>query len=103
MKNKPDGLDGAKVRKGIKEARREITEWRSDGTSAREIAVKVYEDLYLKRATKADAAQVLAEVLRRKPPEPEQLRELLPDYIIDAIDYVTGNEDSGEKFDAVGN
>ncbi len=102
LKNQPDGLDDTKACTVIKKAKQEIAKWRSDGTSADEIAANVYKDLYLKNASKPETAQVLAEVLRRNPPEPEQLREMLPDYIIDAIDYVTGQDDPGENTDAVG-
>ena len=104
LKKKPEGYGEPKIRKPIvRQARQEIKEWRDDNLSAGEIAAKVYEDLYRERASKAEAALVLAELLRHKRPHPEKVREMLPDYINDAIDYVTGKTDSGEESDAVGN
>ena len=104
LKNKPDGFGVSKIRKPIiRKAREEVSKWRNDAISAGEIAAKVYEDLYRNRASKAESALVLAEILRRRPPNPGKLRKMLPKYIVDAIDYVTGHDDPGENTDAVGN
>lgn len=104
LKKKPEGLGVSEIRKPIvRQAREEISKWRNDGLGAGEIAAKVYEDLCRKRASKAEAALVLAEILHRKRPSPEKLREMLPNYIVDAIDYVTGQDGSGENANAVGN
>ncbi len=103
LKGKPDGLKAAEVLMSVRQARKDIREWRNDGLDAAKVAAKVYEDLYRKRASKAEAALVLAELLRRRPPTPKKLREMLPEYIVDAIDYVTGQNGSGESTDAVKN
>ena len=39
----------------------------------------------------AEAAQFLAKYLESNPVSAEELRKLLPDYIVQAIDYVTGH------------
>jgi len=103
LKDKPEGFGVSEIRKPIiRQAREEISKWRNDGLGDAEIAAKVYEDLFRKRASKAEAALVLAELLQRRRPTPEKLREMLPEYIVDAIDYVTGQDDSGENTNAVG-
>jgi hypothetical protein len=45
--------------------------------------------LYERRVSKSETAQFLAEYLDSNPPTAETLRMLLPDYIVNAIDYVT--------------
>jgi putative ATP-dependent endonuclease of OLD family len=102
LKNRPDGMTAAEIRQRIREARSEMAGWREEGLGPEMLAAKIYEDLYQKRASKAEAAQVLAELLRRKPPSPEQLRQMLPDYIVEAIDYVTGHDTPRTTADAAG-
>lgn len=71
--------------------------------SAIEIAVRVYEPLYERRASKAETAQILADILDPKPPSIEkqksespaiklstsELKTKLPDYLVKAIEHVT--------------
>lgn len=103
LKNKPEGFGISAIRTIVRQARDEITEWRNKGLGTDKIAVKVYEDLYQKRASKTEAALVLAEILRRRPLSLGQVKEMLPRYIIDAIDYVTGKNDPVGGTDAAGN
>lgn len=54
------------------------------------IAAAVYEPLYKKRASKAETAEILADLLERDSRTASELRSLLPTYLVDAIDFVTG-------------
>ena len=94
---KPDGLTGADFDETETKARAEYKGWAG---TPEEIAAKVYEDLFRGRASKAEAAQFLAEILRRRVPKPRALRRMLPNYLTDAIDYLTGLGAPGGAADA---
>lgn len=64
--------------------------WQKAGLSATEIAVQIYQPLFDKDASKAEVAEQLAAILRARADPPEVMRELLPPYLVRAIDYVTG-------------
>lgn len=57
--------------------------------SKAKLAASIYEPLYDKKASKAEVAELLAELLDGDIRTPEQLREAVPKYLVDAIDYVT--------------
>ena len=65
--------------------------WKADGLSAVEIAVKIYQPVHDKKASKAEVAEQLAAILRRRSDTPEEMRARLPQYLVGAIDYVTGS------------
>lgn len=69
--------------------------WKNDGLSATEIAVKIYQPVHDKEASKAEVAEQLAAILRKRTDTPEQMRDRLPRYLVSAIDYVTGSYVSG--------
>jgi len=74
----------------------EYRQWEEEGLDREAIAAKVCEPLYQRRASKAETTQFLAEYLENNPPSPEYLRSALPRYLMEAIDYVTGQKnDSG--------
>ena len=54
------------------------------------IAAAVYEPLYKKRASKAETAEILADLLERDSRTASELRSLIPTYLVEAIDFVTG-------------
>jgi putative ATP-dependent endonuclease of OLD family len=57
------------------------------------IAAEIYRPLYERRASKAVCAQILAHLIEtRSVLNTKALRDALPAYLIDAIDYVTGND-----------
>lgn len=64
--------------------------WKEAGHSAAEIAVKIYQPVHDKEASKAEVAEQLAAILRKRSDTPEQMRDCLPPYLVRAIDYVTG-------------
>lgn len=64
--------------------------WVEAGLSATEIAVKIYQPVHDKEASKAEVAEQLAAILRKRADTPEQMRERLPTYLVRAIDYATG-------------
>jgi putative ATP-dependent endonuclease of OLD family len=64
--------------------------WKEAGLSATEVAVKIYQPVHDKEASKAEVAEQLAAILRQRTDTPEQMRERLPPYLVRAIDYVTG-------------
>jgi putative ATP-dependent endonuclease of OLD family len=77
-----------------------------DGCSKDEVlATTIYSKFDKRSASKAVAAQYLAEILQdrlsNKALDPQILRERLPSYITEAIDYVTGalplSESEGQK------
>lgn len=69
--------------------------WVEAGLSATEIAVKIYQPVHDKEASKAEVAEQLAAILRKRTDTPEQMRERLPPYLVRAIDYVTGGYVAG--------
>jgi putative ATP-dependent endonuclease of the OLD family len=71
-------------------AKEEIANWRKDGQGNEEIAARIYEDLYRKRASKATTAQMLAQILIAEPMPSKELQIILPEYILEAIEYLTG-------------
>jgi putative ATP-dependent endonuclease of OLD family len=70
--------------------------WKADGLSAAEIAVKIYQPVYDKEASKAEVAEQLAAILRKRTDTPEEMRARLPRYLVGAIDYVTGGYVPGQ-------
>ena len=61
----------------------------SQGVSAAVMAARVYQPLFEEDASKAVTAQVLAELLEALKPTPEELRKMLPAYLLAAIEHVT--------------
>jgi putative ATP-dependent endonuclease of the OLD family len=64
--------------------------WKEAGLSALEIAVKIYDPVLNKAASKAEVAEQLAAILRQRTDTVEEMRNRLPPYLVRAIDYVTG-------------
>ncbi len=75
----------------INDAQKEYEGWIKSGSTGEDIAAKIYVGLHERKASKAEAAQFCAKYLESNPVSSEVLRKLLPDYIVQAIDYVTGN------------
>lgn len=82
---KPERL--AKI---VQKASETYAGWKEAGLSATEIAVKIYQPVHDKEASKAEVAEQFAAILRQRTDMPEQMRERLPPYLVRAIDYVTG-------------
>jgi putative ATP-dependent endonuclease of OLD family len=82
---KPERL--AKIVNGASET---YAGWKDAGLSATEIAVRIYQPVHDKEASKAEVAEQLAAILRKRTDTPEQMRDRLPPYLVRAIDYVTG-------------
>lgn len=81
----PDRIEKVKM-----EAKTRFDGWVADKKSPAEWAALVYEDFFKGRASKTEAAYHLSQVLTdRYAGKPDELRKHLPDYILDAIDYVT--------------
>lgn len=64
--------------------------WKNEGLSTTAIAVKIYEPVYKKKVSKAEVAEQLAAILRKRTDTPDELRDQLPRYLVRAIEYVTG-------------
>lgn len=75
----------------------EYDEWIKAGLSATQIAVEIYRPVIDKRASKAVVAEQFSERLRERAETPEELRGLLPPYLVAAIDYATGGYFAAEK------
>jgi putative ATP-dependent endonuclease of OLD family len=84
-RRKPDRL--AEI---VNKASETYARWKEAGLSTTEIAVKIYQPVYHKEASKAEVAEQLAAILRKRVDTPEQMRDWLPPYLLRAIDYVTG-------------
>lgn len=85
---------------------REITQgdidgWVEDELGTHELAAEVYQDLYKKRVSKAEAAEQLAAIMLDLEIASEDFRQRLPDYLVEALDYVTFRslEDDGPQED----
>ena len=57
---------------------------------AEERAARIYEPMFKKQASKPETAQVLADILLAANFDAAAFRALLPQYLVEAIDYVTG-------------
>ena len=79
-----------RLAKIVKKASETYAGWKEAGLSATEIAVKIYQPVHDKEASKAEVAEQLAAILRKRTDTPDQMRDRLPPYLVRAIDYVTG-------------
>jgi putative ATP-dependent endonuclease of OLD family len=68
-----------------------LRQWRNEGLSREKIAARIYEPLEKKQASKTVVAQFMAECLKNLSLSPEKMRSRLPDYLVEAFDYVTDN------------
>lgn len=73
----------------IAERRAQVAEWQAANVSAVRVACRVYEPMYRSNVSKAMVAEQLAWVIHRCDLTPAELAGRLPDYIVDAIHYVT--------------
>ena len=89
----PNGVTQQEVIEIKTAARQEITNWMKEGQSQAQISANIYESLYLKKASKVETAQYLSSLLEESPGTDNDLqnRQLFPQYLLDAIDYVTSN------------
>lgn len=90
-RSKQNALTKREAVEVIKQAEEEIVAWESNGGTSASIAAKIYEPLYRKQASKSEAAQYLADCLRRSSNNQAKIRELLPSYLVKAIEHVTGH------------
>ncbi len=83
------------------EAQDQVQGWVQEGLNSDEIAARVYEPLYKNHVSKPETAQFLAELLEEQPQSPggDDILGWIPNYLIQAINYVTrldaAVEDSG--------
>ncbi len=74
-----------------REAQKDVATWRVSGKSDAEIAALIYRDLHKGNASKAVTAQMLAQILTDERPSPAELQARLPEYILGAIEHLTGS------------
>jgi putative ATP-dependent endonuclease of the OLD family len=67
----------------------DLAAWTAENLSHEQIAVRIYEPLFDKKASKAETAQYLADELERANLSPTELIAGLPAYLVRAIEYVT--------------
>lgn len=67
----------------------ELDTWIAESLSDAQIAAKIYEPLFDKRASKAETAQYLSDELELADFSPTELVARLPSYLVNAITYVT--------------
>jgi putative ATP-dependent endonuclease of OLD family len=80
----------------VENASKSYAGWKTAGFSATEIAVKIFQPVHDKEASKAEVAEQLAAILRKRSDTPEQMRDQFPNYLVRAIDYVTGGYVPGQ-------
>lgn len=88
-KGKLDALSQKETVEVIHQAEKEIDVWTANGDGPESIAARVYKPLYCKEASKPEAAQYLAACLRRSQIIQQRIRDLLPQYLVKAIEHVT--------------
>lgn len=81
--------DAERTQAGLKAASTYAKLQQKHGTDMAGLAAAVYQPLYEKKASKAEVAEVLAKQLANDPRSEADLRSVLPEYIVNAIDYVT--------------
>ncbi|MFC5389230.1 AAA family ATPase [Brevundimonas bullata] len=74
----------------------DLAAWTTEDLSHAQIAAKIYEPLFDKKASKAETAQYLADELERANLSPTELVARLPAYLVSAIEYVTAPVDIEE-------
>jgi putative ATP-dependent endonuclease of OLD family len=89
----PNGLTEQQENDINTAAQHEVAGWMADGLSQAQICANIYESLYSKKASKVETAQYLSKLLEESldPNNEPQNRQLFPQYLRDAIDYVTSN------------
>lgn len=85
----------------MQKAREEVEAWRAKGESPTQIALRVFEPLHRKSASKAETAEQLALVIDNDvKDDATAFKERLPEYLVQAIEHVThplaSDEDPGE-------
>ncbi|MBY3036969.1 ATP-dependent nuclease [Rhizobium laguerreae] len=73
----------------VETASEQLQQWKDDGLSDLEIAVKIYDPVFNANASKAEVAEELAAIIRARPETPAEMRDRLPPYLVRAIDFVT--------------
>jgi putative ATP-dependent endonuclease of OLD family len=99
-RSKGNALTVSETTTVIRQATREIEGLEKRGESAESIAAYVYKPLYRKMASKAETAQYLAYCLNRTSATRERIRDLLPRYIVQAIEHVTGGPEPDDSKNA---
>ena len=84
----------------LHEAGEQVESWSDEGLGADNIAARIYQPLYKRQASKPETAQFLAELLEQSGMTPERMRACIPDYLVQAIYYVTGLDVHPEGSDA---
>lgn len=91
----PDYLTDREISEVKRETWRTLKQWKNAGLDKEQMAARIYEPLAKNQASKAVTAQFLAEFLKGLQLSSEKMRARLPDYLTEAIDHVTGNEEVG--------
>lgn len=91
LKNLDRNLTEEETGKFTVEAEDDYAKLKEQSKSPLHLATRIYQPLFEKSASKAETAEVLASILERISLTPEQWRNRFPKYLVDAIDYATGN------------
>lgn len=72
-------------------AENDVLQWKANGLNQAQLSAKIYEPLYSGRASKVTTAHFLCKLLDENFSllDPQENRSLFPQYIVEAIDYVT--------------
>ncbi|MFX0205552.1 MAG: hypothetical protein ACFFDT_06160, partial [Candidatus Hodarchaeota archaeon] len=95
-KSKGDVLTAREIVEIKRKTKKRIDHWKTRGDTLESMAAKAYKALYKRQASKAVTAQYLADCLSRTSQISEILKNLLPAYLVKAVEYVTGGPKSKE-------
>lgn len=77
------------------DAKKQVESWRKEeGSTADTVAMLIYQPMLKKNVSKAEVTEQLAELIDEMPDDAVMFRGKLPVYLVEAIDYVTGNRSS---------
>ncbi len=91
LASKKNELPDAEKGGVVEEAQREYTQWKETRANKEELAALACMPIFEGRVSKAETALHLAQYLESEAMDEESLRCVIPAYILNAIDYVTGN------------
>lgn len=90
-KRNPNRLEAAERNKTIEEADESFDKWKRNGSTNTEICARIYQPLYESKASKVETAQFFVELLEENRfLLGGEVRDKIPTYIVQAIDYTTG-------------
>lgn len=73
----------------LEKSERKIIQWESEGKNLRQIASEIYKPIYQEQVSKPEVAQFLTMLWKESNFTVQEIRDMLPEYLIQAIEFVT--------------